>query len=50
MIIIITPCLLGFDVRSRRGVFERCHGIYESFGKLLLDLMFTEDLEAVVLR
>ena len=48
--IIITPCLLGFDVKTYvtagnlpgRG-FIHDAGLYESFGKLILDLLFTED-------
>ncbi len=50
MRVIITPCLLGFDVKVVTGCFIHSYGIYDSFGKLAKDLMFTEEPFTVVLK
>jgi len=47
--IIITPCLLGFDVKTRSGCFERSRGIY-SASELVRELWHTEGDFRVILR
>ena len=39
--IIITPCLLGFDVKTRQGAFERSRGIL-SFHEVIWNLLNTD--------
>ena len=47
--IIITPCMLGFDVKTRSGHFERSRGIM-TFHEVLWDLLNTDTDYTIELR
>lgn len=50
MRVIITPCLLGFDVRARGRGFNHHWGIFESFGAVAWRLIMTPEPFTVELR